>query len=199
MAMKRANLVATPFRLFDILALSAFVLLASLSIPKEVRDAHGAAPSYVALHKQTARVAPVRGHRRYDGIILEYATRYRVDPALVKAVIHVESRFQRRARSRRGAKGLMQLMPRTGRAYGARDLYDARHNIRAGTNYLRSLIRRYRNDLRLAVAAYNAGARKVDLHRGVPPYRETRQFVTKVLHYHQHYRRTYAMQVASRS
>jgi soluble lytic murein transglycosylase-like protein len=199
MAMKRANLVAIPFRLFDIIALSVFVLLVSLSIPKEVRNAHGAAPSYTVLRQQTAKVAPLRGNGRYDEIILEYAARYRVDPALVKAVIHVESRFQRHARSHRGARGLMQLMPRTGRAYGARDLYDARHNIRAGTSYLRSLLRRYGNDLRLAVAAYNAGARKVDLHRGIPPYRETRQFVTKVLRYHQHYRRMYAMQVASRS
>jgi soluble lytic murein transglycosylase-like protein len=126
---------------------------------------------------------------RYDDIIQEYARRYRVEPALVKAIINVESRFDARAVSRRGACGLMQLMPRTARAHGVRDPRNPRENVRAGVSHLRSLLDRFGNDVRLAVAAYNSGAAAVRSHRGLPPYRETRLYVARVLAHRAQYLR----------
>ena len=119
---------------------------------------------------------------RYDPLILEYAGRFDVEPALVKAVIRAESNFDCDAISRRGARGLMQLMPRTAHAYGARDLHDPRENIRAGVIHLRKLLDRFKS-MRLAIAAYNSGAKAVRRHRGLPPYRETRRYVQRVLQF----------------
>ena len=126
--------------------------------------------------------------RGYDLLILEYSRKYSVDAALVKAVIHAESRFDPKARSHRGAIGLMQLMPRTARAYGIRNLTDPRDNIRAGVQHLKRLLARH-STMKNAVAAYNAGSRTVKRHGGVPPYRETRTYVTKVMRYHGRYQR----------
>ncbi|MGH7804682.1 MAG: lytic transglycosylase domain-containing protein [Candidatus Binatia bacterium] len=126
--------------------------------------------------------------RGYDLLILEYARRYKVDAALVKAVIHAESRFDPRARSHKGAVGLMQLMPRTARSYGVRNLTNPRDNIRAGVQHLKRLLSRH-HDVKIAVAAYNAGSHTVRRHGGVPPYPETRQYVTKVMRYHGKYQR----------
>ena len=132
--------------------------------------------------------APRRPHAdRYDQLILEYSNRYGVEPELVKAVIHAESNFNRQAVSRRGARGLMQLMPRTARSYGARRLDDPRENIHAGVRHLKVLLDRFKS-VRLAVAAYNAGATAVRRHRGLPPYGETRRYVAKVLRFRAHYR-----------
>jgi soluble lytic murein transglycosylase-like protein len=117
---------------------------------------------------------------RYDGLIEEYSSLYGVEPELVKAVIEVESNFDYRAVSPRGARGLMQLMPHTARLYGAYNLHDPRQNIQAGVRHLRDLLDRY-GSLRLAIAAYNAGAGAVDRHGGLPPYRETRRYVERVL------------------
>jgi soluble lytic murein transglycosylase-like protein len=104
---------------------------------------------------------------------------------LIRAVIHVESRFDHRAVSPKGARGLMQLMPRTARMLGVRDSFNPRENIDGGTRHLRALMVRFGYDLRLAVAAYNAGERPVVAYRGVPPYPETRAYVAEVLHlYH---------------
>ncbi|MGH7897897.1 MAG: lytic transglycosylase domain-containing protein [Candidatus Binatia bacterium] len=125
--------------------------------------------------------------RRYDAIIHEYAERYRVDPALVKAVIHVESGFDPRAVSRRGARGLMQLMPVVLRSHGVSDAHDPRENIRAGVRELRSLLDRFRQNRRLAVAAYNAGSGSVRRFGGLPPYRETRRYVARVMKARRHY------------
>jgi len=117
----------------------------------------------------------------YGELIHEKAIKYDVDPALVAAVIEQESRFKPRARSQVGARGLMQLMPRTGRWMGARDLYDPEQNIDAGVKYIKYLNERFDGDLRKTVAAYNAGEGNVERYRGIPPFRETRQYVKKVL------------------
>jgi soluble lytic murein transglycosylase-like protein len=118
---------------------------------------------------------------RYEPLIQEHASRHALRPDLVRAVIQVESGFNPRARSAKGAMGLMQLMPATAREFGVRDPYDPAENIRGGTTYLRRLIDRYDGNEELALAAYNAGSSAVDRHgRAVPPYRETRDYVKKV-------------------
>ena len=111
----------------------------------------------------------------------EVATRHRVPPRLVAAVIAVESEFNPRAVSRRGAQGLMQLMPATAADLDVVDSFDTRKNIEGGVRHLRVLMDRYHNDLPLVLAAYNAGDTAVINYRGVPPYRETRQYVVRVL------------------
>ena len=111
----------------------------------------------------------------------EVATRHRVPPRLVAAVIAVESEFNPRAVSRRGAQGLMQLMPATAAHLDVQDSFDPRENIEGGVRHLRVLMDRYRNDLPVVLAAYNAGDTAVLNYRGVPPYRETRQYVIRVL------------------
>jgi hypothetical protein len=111
----------------------------------------------------------------------EVATRHRVPPRLVAAVIAVESEFNPRAVSRRGAQGLMQLMPATAAHLDVQDSFDTRENIEGGVRHLRVLMDRYRNDLPVVLAAYNAGDTAVLNYRGVPPYRETRQYVIRVL------------------
>jgi soluble lytic murein transglycosylase-like protein len=109
------------------------------------------------------------------------ARKHGLDPALVLAVAGVESAFQPRAVSPKGAQGLMQLMPGTARELGVVDAFDPAQNLDGGVRYLRALLERYSGDLRLALAAYNAGAGAVKKHGGVPPYRETRSYVEKVM------------------
>jgi soluble lytic murein transglycosylase-like protein len=115
-----------------------------------------------------------------EKLVREAAERHRVDPALVRAVIQAESNWNPKAYSRKGAGGLMQLIPTTGKRYGAFDLFDPQQNINAGVKYLRTLLERYNGNLDLALAAYNAGEGAVDRAHGVPSYRETRSYVQKV-------------------
>lgn len=118
---------------------------------------------------------------RYADEIYAAATRYGVDPELVQSVIRVESAFNPWAVSRKGAKGLMQLMPRTASSLGVRDTFNPRQNVDGGVRHLRGLIDRYGGNLPLALAAYNAGAQAVDWYRGVPPYPETQLYVRRIL------------------
>ena len=115
----------------------------------------------------------------YDPMIEHAALKHSVDARLVKAVIQVESAFQPRARSRKGAMGLMQLMPATARQLQARNPFDPASNIDAGTKYLKRLLDEF--DLPLALAAYNAGEGAVRRFGGVPPYAETEAYVAKIL------------------
>ena len=117
----------------------------------------------------------------FGGIIHDKAKKYDVDPALVAAVMETESRFKSRARSQVGARGLMQLMPRTGRWMGADNLYDPEQNVEAGTKYLGYLTKRFDGNLKKTLAAYNAGEGNVRRYKGVPPFRETRSYVQKVM------------------
>jgi soluble lytic murein transglycosylase-like protein len=117
----------------------------------------------------------------YEPLIQEHAQRHSLRPELVRAVIQVESGFNARALSPKGAMGLMQLMPATARDLGVLDAYDPEDNIRGGTRYLRLLLDKYNGDERLALAAYNAGPGAVDTYgRRVPPYRETVNYVQRV-------------------
>lgn len=113
--------------------------------------------------------------------IREVAARYGVSSRLVVAVIAVESEFNPRAVSRKGARGLMQLMPATALSLSVHDSFDPLRNIDAGVRHLRRLMDRFDRDLPLVLAAYNAGERAVIVHRGIPPYRETRKYVVRVL------------------
>jgi soluble lytic murein transglycosylase-like protein len=119
---------------------------------------------------------------QYATEILEISSRHGVDPTLVEAVIRAESAFNPTAVSRTGARGLMQLMPKTAVALGVRDSFNPRENIEGGVRHLRYLLDRYPGNVALAVAAYNAGEGAVDAHRGIPPYAETQQYVQRVLH-----------------
>lgn len=130
------------------------------------------------------------GEVPYGTLIYEKSKKYDVDPALVAAVIEQESRFRPRAKSPVGARGLMQLMPRTGRWMGARNLYDPEQNVDAGVKYIAYLDKRFNGDLKKIVAAYNGGEGNVMRYRGIPPFRETRQYVKKVMkNYDKHTKR----------
>jgi soluble lytic murein transglycosylase-like protein len=117
----------------------------------------------------------------YGALIEETADRYRIDSLLLAAVVQTESGFDPMAVSPKGAQGLMQLMPVTAQTYGLERPHEPRANVRAGARYLRDLMRRFDDDLELALAAYNAGPAAVRKFRGVPPYRETRHYVRRVL------------------
>jgi len=117
----------------------------------------------------------------FGDIIHAKAQKYDVDPALVAAVVETESRFKTNAHSQVGARGLMQLMPKTGRWMGARNLYNAEQNVDAGAKYLKYLNGRFDGNLTKTIAAYNAGEGNVRRYNGVPPFRETRSYVKKVM------------------
>jgi hypothetical protein len=148
------------------------VLFVLLALPSGVLAGDRSAPSLVDA---------------FDPIIQSTARDFGVDPALVKAVIAAESSFEPEAVSRIGALGLMQLMPETAAQLGVEDPLDPDQNIEGGTRYLREMLDRY-GDMRRALAAYNAGPDAVDSFDGVPPYRETRVYVSRVLSFYRGYR-----------
>ena len=127
----------------------------------------------------------------FDELIARTARSFRVDPALVKAVVATESNFEITAVSRVGAQGLMQLMPETAREMGVLAPFKPSENLRGGVRYLREMLDRY-GDTRLALAAYNAGPEAVDRHDGIPPYPETRAYVAQVLDYYRGYQSQFA-------
>ena len=122
-----------------------------------------------------------RGGRAFAQEIRETAERYGVNASLIEAVIRAESAFNPWAISRKGAQGLMQLMPQTASTLGVRDAFNPRQNIDGGVRHLRYLLDRYPGNTALALAAYNAGEGAVDYYRGIPPYPETQQYVKKIL------------------
>jgi soluble lytic murein transglycosylase-like protein len=119
--------------------------------------------------------------RPYNASINKYAKKYNVDADLVKAVIAAESCYNRTAVSPKNAQGLMQLIPATASRFGVTNSFNADQNIRGGTRYLSFLLKRYKGNLYKAVASYNAGEGAVDRYKGIPPYRETQQYVRNVL------------------
>ena len=128
-------------------------------------------------------------HREEFGDEINFAARqYALDPALVRAVIHAESGFNARARSQKGAMGLMQLMPETARRLGVTKPHIPGSNILGGAQYLAGLLARFKNDVTLATAAYNAGPEAVQRYAGVPPYAETQVYVQRVKLLHQRYK-----------
>jgi soluble lytic murein transglycosylase-like protein len=138
-----------------------------------------AAPAVVAPTPSPTTTASLEG-TPYGEIIANMARTHGVDPMLVRALIQVESNYRPMARSRKGAMGLMQLMPATARQYNVRNPYDPKANIAAGVKHLKSLLDRFRT-VDLALAAYNAGEGAVRKFNGIPPYRETRNYVSRIL------------------
>lgn len=143
----------------------------------------GVVPDEVVLEIAAAEAAP--GPHDPRALAQEVARRHGLDPALVLAVMGVESSFQPDAVSPKGAQGLMQLMPATAKELGVTDPLDPLQNADGGARYLRDLLARYDGDVEKALAAYNAGPGAVARHRGVPPYRETQAYVRKVLERYQ--------------
>lgn len=130
------------------------------------------------------RLHPVLSEEELEPVIARFSRQHQLHPALIRAIIKAESDFDPRAVSRAGAIGLMQLMPQTAVRLEVRDLYDPEDNIGGGTKYLRQLLDRFRGNLPLALAAYNAGEHVVDRYRSLPPIDETRHYVRKVLRYY---------------
>ena len=116
-----------------------------------------------------------------DQLVRDASTRHRLDPDFVNSVIKAESNFQNRAVSRKGAQGLMQLMPDTASKLGVANPFDPKANVEGGTAYLSQLLDLYHDDAIKALAAYNAGAHRVDRYHGVPPYRETQAYVARIV------------------
>jgi len=148
-------------------------------------------PGYLASRTTGAHATPHASHApegedtasdmEIDSLISAVAGRYGVSEELIAAIIEAESEFNPRAVSRTGARGLMQLMPKTAAILGVGDPFDPRENIEGGVRHLRSLMDRFDGNLPLVLAAYNAGDRAVIRHGGVPPYRETRRYVNRIL------------------
>ena len=141
------------------------------------------------LEKTPLSVHPKNKDSLFYPLILQAANRHQLDPALIKAVIMAESRYNPNAISKKGAKGLMQLMPRTAEALGVKDGFNPEHNINAGVRYLKQLINQFNGDLKLALAAYNAGSRRVREFQGIPPIRATQEYIKKVLGYYRLYKK----------
>ena len=159
-------------------------------LEKEVQSSALKAPQNKILASDRVNIKPVEKNKsdRFDPMIKKAAERYDVEPALIKAVIMAESAYNPKAVSRQGAKGLMQLMPRTAHALGVKNSFNPAHNINGGVKYLRQLLDAFHHNVKLALAAYNAGVAKVKRHGGIPPIKATRHYVKKVVAYYHHYK-----------
>ena len=125
---------------------------------------------------------------KFSDIITNAALYHNLPPALIAAVIHAESNFNPKAKSYAGAKGLMQINPPTQRFLRLKNVYDPKQNIHAGAKYIKYLLKRFGGNLIYAIAAYNAGPGNVSKHKGIPPFKETRNYVRKVLSFYHFYR-----------
>jgi len=143
----------------------------------EVFTSHSGGYTVVGHSGRTGKFFP----DSFNGMIGEAAKAHQVEAGLIKAVIHVESGFNPQAISKRGARGLMQLMPATARELGVRNPFQPSSNILGGTQYLARLIRKYQGNVAYALAAYNAGEDAVHRYKGIPPYSETQAYVKRVL------------------
>lgn len=159
--------------------------VALLDVSKDVANTTPASPASLN-QQQTAGVLPATTTKpvtqpELDQFVREAAAKNRLDPDFVASVIRAESNFKPHAVSPKGARGLMQLMPSTAAQLGVADAFDPKANIDAGTAHLNSLLNLYHDDPVKALAAYNAGAHRVEQYHGVPPYRETRAYVSKIV------------------
>ena len=131
------------------------------------------------------------GHKQehfFHPIIVQVADHHELDPALIKAIIMAESGYNPRAVSKKGARGLMQLMPGTAEALGVEDSFNPEQNIRGGVKYFKQLVNQFQGDVTLALAAYNAGSKNVRKYQGIPPWKSTQYYIDKVFKYYQIYK-----------
>ena len=131
-----------------------------------------------------------KAENRYQMLILKAAYQYNVEPEIIKAIIMAESGFNPKAVSKVGAMGLMQLMPRTARSLGVEDSFKPAHNIDAGVRYFKLMLDQFDGEVKLALAAYNAGSSNVRKYGGIPPFKATKFYINKVLQYYEIYRTT---------
>jgi len=124
----------------------------------------------------------------FHPIIIQVSSRHQVDPALVKAIIMAESGYNPKAISKSGAKGLMQLMPGTANAMGIKDVFNPHQNITGGVRYFKLLMNQFDGDVKLALAAYNAGSKNVRQYKGIPPFKATRYYIKNVFKYYRGYK-----------
>jgi soluble lytic murein transglycosylase-like protein len=160
------------------LPVNRFTLIAIIGRPRASASCTGKTPK--ALERRSQQFLPV---------IKEYAETYKIDYLLIKAMITVESCFDSYAVSRVGAKGLMQLMPETAKRMGVYNIFNAKDNIRGGVRYFSQMLQRFGHNSKLALAAYNAGPQAVEKYKGVPPYKETQNYIKRVMDYYQKYSR----------
>jgi hypothetical protein len=153
----------------------------SLAVPVPVPPP-AAPPAFGTAPSESPKSAPPKPVLPLNQVVSIASAEYHLDPDLVNSVIHAESGFNAHAVSPKGARGLMQLMPGTGSKLGVSDAFDPQANVTGGSRYLRELLERYNFDLVKALAAYNAGPERVDQYRGVPPFRETRNYVARIVH-----------------
>jgi soluble lytic murein transglycosylase-like protein len=130
----------------------------------------------------------VKGEQSFLPIIQRVSLRYDIDPALVRAIIMVESKYNPNAISVKGAKGLMQLMPVTAKYLGVDDVFNPKQNIHAGVRHFKFLLNQFHMDVKLALAAYNAGSRPVKRYKDIPPFKETKRYIKKVFRYYKFYK-----------
>ncbi len=130
----------------------------------------------------------VKGEQSFLPIIQRVSLRYDIDPAIVRAIVMVESKYNPNAISVMGAKGLMQLMPVTAKYLGVDDAFNPEQNIHAGVRHFKFLLKQFDGDVKLALAAYNAGTRHVKRYNAIPPFKETTRYLTKVFRYYELYK-----------
>ncbi len=169
----------------------AYVNSSSIITNTSIVDTKNAQAVEVTVKAEDTGPSPLyglQGERALHPIIERVANNYEVDPALIKAIVMAESSYNSMAISKRGARGLMQLMPSTAEALGVEDSFNPEHNIIGGVKYVKRLLNRYDGNVKLALAAYNAGSSKVRKYNGIPPYKATRIYIAKVIEYYQYYK-----------
>jgi len=179
------------FKLSLVLAIILSLMLVPSNQAQNLNGGRGTIstqPFFMEPFRPEALSSSLELRRQFEGVVRSASYRYDVDPYLVLGMIRVESNFNAYAVSHKGAKGLMQLMPGTARLHKVDNVYDPVQNIYGGVRHFRLLLDRFDGNVQLALAAYNAGAGPVAKYNSIPPYRETRNYVRRVMGYYQFYR-----------
>ncbi len=181
--------------IFSMILISSLIVLPKQSIHTRIKQHLKDPRPYMAnVTQEVTRkyfkpiLIPYERELKYHDLVMEAAERHDVDAALIKAIIMAESCYNHMALSKKGAQGLMQLMPATAGALGVEDPFNPEHNVNGGVRYFKNLLDQCRGDVELALAAYNAGIGKVKKYNGIPPFRATQIYIQKVFMYYSHYK-----------